>query len=119
MLKIDLARFRTQVFPTLTRRIETGPVQRDGSLKQGGGKRLEENSVDTVEVNSEYLLRDGVAVRILLSSMKLSRETAAGDDKVSGNVENTLIRKLKNSKLYSIKAYASSGFIITIERSFI
>ena len=51
--------------------------------------------------------------------MKLSRETAAGDDKVSGNVENALIRKLKKSKLYSTKAYASSGFIITIDRSFI
>ena len=66
----------------LTRRIETGPVQRHGSLKQGGGKGLEENSVDTVEVNSDYLLCDGGAVRILLSSMKLSRETAAGDDSV-------------------------------------
>ena len=65
-----------------TRRIETRPVQHHGSLKQGGGKGLEENSVDTVEVNSEYLLCDGVAVRILLSSMKLSRETAAGDDSV-------------------------------------
>ena len=69
---IDIVDYIFYAAILLTRRIETGPVQRHGSLKE----------VDTVEVNSEYLLCDGVAVRILLSSMKLSRETAAGDGSV-------------------------------------